>query len=58
MDFYHYIKRQDLTPSGMTPSGLKLMTKEPGVMRGPVIVVDNDKVILGYNRDRLEELIP
>ena len=37
---------------------LKLMTKEPGVMRGPVIVVDNDKVILGYNRDRLEELIP
>jgi arsenate reductase-like glutaredoxin family protein len=37
---------------------LKLMTKEPGRMRGPVIVVDNDKVILGYNRDRLEELIP
>lgn len=37
---------------------LKLMTKGPGEMRGPVIVVEDDKVILGYNRDRLEELIP
>jgi arsenate reductase-like glutaredoxin family protein len=37
---------------------LKLMTKRPGEMRGPVIVVEDDKVILGYNRDRLEELIP
>ncbi len=37
---------------------LKLMTKAPGQMRGPVIVVEDDKVVLGYNRDRLEELIP
>jgi arsenate reductase-like glutaredoxin family protein len=37
---------------------LKLMTKGPGQMRGPLIVVDDDKVILGYNRDRLEELVP
>jgi arsenate reductase-like glutaredoxin family protein len=37
---------------------LKLMTKAPGQMRGPLIVVDEDKVVLGYNRDRLEELIP
>ncbi len=37
---------------------LKLMTKGPGEMRGPVVVVEDDKVILGYNRDRLEELIP
>ncbi len=37
---------------------LKLLTKEPGQMRGPVTVVEDDKVILGYNRDRLEELIP
>jgi arsenate reductase-like glutaredoxin family protein len=37
---------------------LKLMTKGPGQMRGPVIVVDDDKVVLGYNKDRLEELVP
>jgi arsenate reductase-like glutaredoxin family protein len=37
---------------------LKLMTKGPGQMRGPLIVVDDDQVILGYNRDRLEELVP
>jgi arsenate reductase-like glutaredoxin family protein len=37
---------------------LKLMTKAPGQMRGPLIIVDEDKVVLGYNRDRLEELIP
>lgn len=37
---------------------LKLLTKGPGQMRGPVTVVEDDKVILGYNRDRLEELIP
>ncbi len=37
---------------------LKIMTKGPGEMRGPVIVVEDDKVILGYNRDKLEELIP
>ncbi len=36
---------------------LKLMTKGPGRMRGPVIVVDEDKVVLGYNKDRLEELV-
>ena len=36
---------------------LKLMTKGPGQMRGPVIVVDEDKVVLGYNKDRLEELV-
>jgi arsenate reductase-like glutaredoxin family protein len=37
---------------------LKLMTKGPGQMRGPVIVVDDDKVVLGYNKDRLQELVP
>jgi len=37
---------------------LKLMTRTPGEMRGPVIVVESDKVVLGYNRDRLEELVP
>jgi hypothetical protein len=37
---------------------LKLMTKGPGQMRGPVIVVEEDKVVLGYNKDRLEELVP
>ena len=26
--------------------------------RGPVIVVEDDKVVLGYNRERLEELVP
>ena len=36
---------------------LKLMTKGPGQMRGPVIVIDDDKVVLGYNRDKLEELV-
>jgi len=34
---------------------LKLLTKGPGQMRGPVIEVD-DKVVLGYNRERLDEL--
>ena len=37
---------------------LKLMTRAPGEMRGPVVVVEGDKVVLGYNRDRLEELVP
>ncbi len=37
---------------------MKLMTKGPGQMRGPVIVVDEEKVVLGYNRERLEELVP
>jgi arsenate reductase-like glutaredoxin family protein len=37
---------------------LKLLTKGPGQMRGPVIVVEDDKVVLGYNRERLEELVP
>ena len=37
---------------------LKLMTRAPGEMRGPVIVVENDKVVLGYNREKLEEFIP
>jgi len=35
---------------------LKLVTKGPGQMRGPVIVIDEDKVVLGYNREKLEEL--
>lgn len=35
---------------------LKLVTKGPGQMRAPVFVVE-DKVILGFNRDRLEELL-
>ncbi len=35
---------------------LKLMTKGPGQMRGPVIVFDENTVVLGYNKDRLEEL--
>ena len=37
---------------------LKLMTKAPGQMRGPVIVIDEDTVVLGYNKDKLEELVP
>ena len=37
---------------------LKLVTRGPGQMRGPVIVVEDDTVVLGYNRDKLEELIP
>ena len=37
---------------------LKLVTRAPGQMRGPVMVVEDDKVILGYNRDRIEELVP
>ena len=34
---------------------LKLLTKAPGQMRAPVIEID-DKVVLGYNRERLDEL--
>ena len=34
---------------------LKLLTKGPGQMRAPVILID-DKVILGYNREKLDEL--
>jgi arsenate reductase-like glutaredoxin family protein len=34
---------------------LKLLTKGPGQMRGPVIEID-DQVVLGYNRERLDEL--
>ena len=34
------------------------MTRAPGEMRGPVIVVENDKVVLGYNREKLEEFVP
>jgi len=37
---------------------LKIMTRAPGEMRGPVIVVENDKVVLGYNREKLEEFVP
>ncbi len=32
------------------------MTKGPGQMRGPVIVFNENTVVLGYNKDRLEEL--
>ncbi len=35
---------------------LKLMTKAPGQMRGPVIVFEENTVVLGYNKDKLEEL--
>ena len=37
---------------------LKLVTKGPGQIRGPVIVLEDDKVVLGYNRDKLEEIVP
>jgi len=50
---------QDLSKNPLSNEEiLKLVTKGPGQMRGPVIVVDEDKVVLGYNRDRLEELVP
>jgi len=35
---------------------LKLVTKSPGEMRGPIIVFD-DATVLGFNRDRLESLM-
>ncbi len=35
---------------------LKLMTKGPGQMRGPVIVFDENMVVLGYNKEKFEEL--
>ncbi len=37
---------------------LKLMTNKEGHMRGPVIVQDDDVIVFGYNRDKLEKLFP
>jgi arsenate reductase-like glutaredoxin family protein len=47
----HDLSKSPLTNEEM----LKLLTKAPGQMRGPVIEID-DKVVLGYNRERLDEL--
>ena len=37
---------------------LKLVTKGPGQMRGPIIVMDDNQVVFGYNRDKIEGLVP
>ena len=35
---------------------LKLVTKKPGEMRGPITVFEDGTVVLGFNRERLESL--
>jgi hypothetical protein len=33
------------------------MIKRTGQMGTPVIIVDEDKVVVGFNRDKLDELL-
>ena len=35
---------------------LKLVTTQDGHMRGPIITQDDEVVVFGYNRDKLEKL--
>ncbi len=37
---------------------LKLVTSKEGHMRGPIITQDDEVVVFGYNRDKLEKLFP
>ncbi len=36
---------------------LKIVTKD-GHMRGPIITQDDEVIVFGYNRDKLEKLFP
>ena len=37
---------------------LKLVIKEEGHMRGPIITQGDEVIVFGYNRDKLEKLFP
>lgn len=52
------VTEHDLSKNPLTNEEiLKLVTKGPGEMRGPVIVFGDGTVVLGFNRDRLEEIL-
>ncbi len=37
---------------------LKLVTSKEGRMRGPIITQDDEVIVFGFNRDKLEKLFP
>jgi len=51
------VKAHDLDKKPLSDAEiLKLVTKKPGEMRGPITVFEDGTVVLGFNRDRLETL--
>ena len=37
---------------------LRLVTNKEGRMRGPIITQDDEVIVFGFNRDKLEKLFP
>ena len=53
------VETVDLSKEELSPEDiLKLVTNEDGRMRGPIITRDDEVIVFGFNRDKLEKLFP
>lgn len=53
------VETVDLSKEELSPEDiLKLVTNKEGRMRGPIITRDDEVIVFGFNRDKLEKLFP
>ena len=53
------VETVDLSKEALSPEDiLKLVTNKEGQMRGPIITQDDEVIVFGFNRDKLEKLFP
>ena len=53
------VETVDLSKEELSPEDiLKLVTNKEGHMRGPIITQDDEVIVFGFNRDKLEKLFP
>ena len=53
------VETVDLSKEELSPEDiLKLVTNKEGRMRGPIITQDDEVIVFGFNRDKLEKLFP
>ena len=53
------IEEVDLSTGSLSKEEIfSLVTNNEGHMRGPIITKDDEVIVFGYNRDKLENLFP